>query len=146
MGISKRHIDTNEKQITVNFSALKDALKQKVPEIIFACVPGSAATSVIKPYSDFDLAVFTSVKPDFDLYQKIQDTCLDVIGQVRIDLGFLNNAEPVYRYEALKGKLLYTNNEEEWLRFYSLTCREYETQMVHYERQRLYRLEASGEI
>lgn len=57
------------------------------------------------------------MKPDFELYQKIHNACIDVIGQVRIGPGFLNNPGPVYRYEAPKGTLLYTKDEEQWLRF-----------------------------
>ena len=55
------------------------------------------------------------------------------------DIGFLNHAEPVYRFEALRGRLLFTRNVETYLRFFSLTCREYESQLADYERQYRYR-------
>ena len=62
---------------------------------------------------------------------------------VRCDLGTLNGAEPVYRYEALKGKLLFVRDRERWLQFYSRTCRQYESQMFHYQKQLAYR-QANG--
>ena len=147
MGISKRHIDTSDREYRVDFDALADALVSGVPQMVFACVLGSAADSgVVKPYSDLDLAVYLEGEASMDVYIDIQDICREVVGPVRCDLGSLNRAEPVYRFEALKGRLLFTRDEELWLSFYSLTCREYETQMVHYEKQHKYRLEATGEI
>ena len=58
------------------------------------------------------------------------------------DVGFLNRAEPVYRFEALKGKVLFCRDQETYVKFFSLTCREYESQIADYERQRQYRIEA----
>ena len=59
------------------------------------------------------------------------------------DIGILNGAEPIYRFEALKGRLLFCRDEERYLDFFSLTCREYESQIADYERQRRYRLEGA---
>jgi hypothetical protein len=50
----------------------------------------------------------------------------------------------VYRFEALKGRLLFARDRDFLAEFHSLTCREYETQMIHYARQRRYRLEAGA--
>ena len=55
---------------------------------------------------------------------------------VNVDLGVLNEKEPVYRFEALKGRLLFTRDLECRLHFYSLTCREYEHWMFHYDKLR----------
>jgi thiamine monophosphate kinase len=65
-----------------------------------------------------------------------------MLPEVRCDAGILNSAEPVYRFEALKGRLLFVHDRVGYAAFYSLTCREYESQMASYERQRLYRQEA----
>ena len=59
------------------------------------------------------------------------------------EIGFLNDAEPVYRFEALKGRLLFTRDRNEYLSFFALTCREYESQLVDYERQYRYRMGAA---
>jgi hypothetical protein len=43
MGLSKRHLDTNEDEVRVNLEALGEALKKGVPEIEFAFILGSSA-------------------------------------------------------------------------------------------------------
>lgn len=65
-----------------------------------------------------------------------------VVPGVECDVGVLNDADPVFRFEALRGQLLFTRDRERYLDVYSLTCREYESQMADYERQHRYRLEA----
>jgi len=145
MGLSKRHLDTNEDEVRVNLEALGEALKKGVPEIEFAFILGSSAeTGTVQPHSDLDIAVYLSSKPDMRIFEKILKVCGEFIGSVRCDLGFLNDAEPVYRFEALKGRLLFARDRDFLAEFHSLTCREYETQMIHYARQRRYRLEAGA--
>lgn len=145
MGLSKRNLNTNKLEFRINLEALGEALKKEVPEIEFAFVLGSSAeTGTVKPYSDLDIAVYLGSKPNIRIFEKILAVCGEFTGPVRCDLGFLNGAEPVYRFEALKGRLLFARDRDLLASFYSLTCREYETQMIHYARQRRYRLEAGA--
>jgi len=146
MGLSKQNVDIHTVPYKVDFAALGEALKHNVPEIEFAYIMGSAAEGEVKPRSDLDIAVFLKGKADLKIYDTIQTICGDIVGPVRCDLGFLNTDEPVYRFEAIKGRLLFARNRELWMNFYSLTCREYENQMLHYARQRKYRLEVSHEL
>jgi uncharacterized protein len=139
MGISKRHLNPNTEAVSFSIEDLANSLKEKFPEIIFAYLMGSAVDGVIKPHSDLDLAFYLEGRPDFRFYSKVQELCESEIGNIRCDTGMLNHAEPVYRFEALKGKLLFTRDQEVWLRFYSVTCRQYESQMFHYEKQLRYR-------
>jgi hypothetical protein len=39
----------------------------------------------------------------------------------------LNSAEPVYRFEALKGRLLFTRDHDFYIKFFSIASREYES-------------------
>ena len=145
MGLSKRNLDTNKDEVGINLEALGEALKKEVPEIEFAFILGSSAeTGTVQPYSDLDIAVYLGSKPDMRIFERILAVCGDFTGPVRCDLGFLNDAEPVYRFEALKGRLLFARDRDLLAEFHSLTCREYETQMIHYARQRRYRLEAGA--
>lgn len=160
MGLSKRHIDTQEKAYTFNTGELADKLESRLPEVVFAYLLGSAAQKtgheaqgLVKPHSDLDIAVYldlnrkTADNQKFDLlalYSTARDVTEEVVGPVRCDLGILNNAEPVFRYEALKGRLLFSRDEELRSAFFSLTCREYEHRMFDYKKQRRYRLEARG--
>ena len=107
----------------------------------FALIVGSAARGVILAHGDLDLAVYCTEPLSLQQRIAVTGSVSDLYQGVRCDLGILNRAEPVFRFESLKGRLLFARDEETWLRFYSTTCREYESQMVHYERQRRYRLE-----
>jgi len=120
--------------------------------------PGPAAGSGVVPaHSDLDVALF--VDPVIldaggeegdaayslpDVYVSAAKAAESVAPGVRCDIGILNGAEPVFRFEVLKGQLLFCRDQEQWLRFYSLTCREYESRLFHYEKQHRYRLEAQS--
>ncbi|HOP64584.1 MAG TPA: nucleotidyltransferase domain-containing protein [Spirochaetota bacterium] len=143
MGLSKRYLNTNTEPAPFSAEKLADAIREKLPAVLFACIFGSSAeTFVVKPYSDLDIALYLSEKPSLSFFSTLQEICEEIVGPVRVDAGILNNTEPVYRFEAIKGHLLFTRDLETWLKFFSVTCREYETQMFHYEKQRRYRLEA----
>ncbi len=60
-------------------------------------------------------------------------------GAVRCDLGIRNSAEPLFRFEALKGRLHFSREGEAWLQFHSRICRESEHHLHRCERRRLYR-------
>ncbi len=140
MGISKRYLEYNHLPINFSVEALAAAVKEASADVVFAYLLGSAKAGVVKAYSDLDIAVYLSGDARWELYEEAQDAVRRVVGDVRCDLGILNRAEPVYRYDALTGRLLFTRDEETWLRFYSVTCREYEHQLFDYEKQRRYRL------
>ena len=124
-----------------DINKLSELLKERCPEVRFAFLHGSAKEGSVKEDSDIDIAFFVEDKPTLELYKKVSDCVHNVAPGVECDTGILNHAEPIYRFEALKGKLLFCREQEEYLRFFSLTCREYESQMADYERQHKYRLE-----
>lgn len=123
---------------------LSEELKRRCPEVVFAILHGSAKDGFVKEDSDVDIAVYVQDKANFELYHKISEAVGAIVGDAQPDIGVLNNAEPVYRFETLKGKLLFSRDENKYLNFYSLTCREYENQIADYERQHKYRLEAKN--
>jgi len=115
-------------------------LKDKCPDIRFALLHGSAKDAQVKPGRDIDLALFIEGKPTLKLYEMVYECAEAVAPSVQCDIGILNNAEPVYRFEALTGRLLFFRDQEQYFQFFSLTCREYECQVVDYQRQQRYRL------
>jgi len=119
---------------------LAELLRQQCPEIRLAFLHGSAKEGVVKEASDIDIAVLIEGKARLEIYEKIYDIVGSVAAHANCDVGILNNADPVFRFEVLRGKLLFYREREEYLYFFSLTCREYESQMADYERQRRYRL------
>ena len=122
---------------------LSKALESACPEVVFALLHGSAKDGVVRPGSDVDVALFVEGKSSLDIYQNAYDAIESVISGIEPDVGILNNAEPVYRFEALKGRLLFCRDRERYISFFSRTCRQYEFQMADYERQHRYRLEAT---
>lgn len=129
--------------MTFDVEELAHRLSDKCRKIIFALLHGSASGGEVKPGSDIDLALYLSGKPDWELYNDVMAVVSSVAADAECDIGILNHAEPVYRFEALKGRLLFCRDMEVYLSFFSLAAREYETQMADYERQHRYRLAVS---
>ncbi len=140
MGLSRKHLSENFVPVHFDPEVLAVALKENLPEADFCLLMGSSAGGVVNAFSDLDLAFYLNVKSSYSFYSKAMDLVRDLIPDVRVDIGILNRSEPVYRFEALKGRLLFVRDEERYLTFFSRTCREYESQMFDYERQRRYRL------
>ena len=144
MSLSHSHIDTCPVPIALDIPLLASELERRLPEAIFALLLGSAApTGVIPARSDLDLAFYLQPNTVLSLdFQARIENAVDAQtqGRIRVDAGTLNQADPVYRFEALKGKLLFCRNDEVYLDFFSRTSRDYEMQMVLYARQRAYRL------
>ncbi len=115
-------------------------IKEKCPEIIFAFLHGSAKDGTVKENSDIDIAIYLNQKSGLDSYTKIIDIVEKNVPGAQADIGILNSADPIYRFEALKGKMLFCRNKEKYTGFFSLTCREYEDQIADYERQQKYRI------
>ena len=121
---------------------LAEALKSSCPQAVFALLHGSAKDGDVNPGSDLDIALWLKGQPTLDVYQHAYDAIQSVVSGVEPDVGILNSAEPIYRYESLKGKLLFCRDRDTYVEFFSQTCRQYEFQMADYQRQHRYRLEA----
>ena len=116
-------------------SKLAQLLKDNCPEVSFALLHGSAKEGNVKAGSDIDLALYINAKPSLGLYKEVMEQVDSLAPKTNCDIGILNDAEAVYRFEALKGNLLFARDQEKYLHFFSLTCREYESQMADYQRQ-----------
>ncbi|MBW8014690.1 MAG: nucleotidyltransferase domain-containing protein [Planctomycetes bacterium] len=123
---------------------LSNALQSACPGVIFAFLHGSAKDGCVNPGSDIDIALYLSGAASLEIYTAAADAVRQVSPDAEPDIGILNNAEPIYRFEALKGKLLFSRDMETYLYFFSLTCREYESQIADYQRQHKYRLQAAN--
>lgn len=114
-------------------------MKEQLPVVDFCFLMGSAADGIVNAYSDLDLAFYLMGKSSYSFYTQAMEAVRSVVPDVRCDIGILNSAEPIYRFEALKGRLLFARDQERYVTFFSKTCREYESQMFDYERQLKYR-------
>ncbi len=140
MSLTNRHLSRHKKPIDFNPASLARALEEACPEAIFAFLLSSSKDGHVSVGSDVDLALFMNGKMSLDLLDRVQTVVERFLPGVHCDIGSLRPAEPVYRFEALKGRLLFTRDREAYLRFFSLTSREYETQLYDYDRQHAYRM------
>ncbi len=146
MGLLKQHLNPNRERVRFDPTVLADRLREGLPEVLFGFLLGSAADGEVLAHSDLDLAFYLNGKPSLAFHAKTGDIVSDFLPGIRCDIGILNRAEPVYRFEALKGRLLFARDRDAYLTFYSRTCREYESQMAAYERQRRYRMEVANAV
>ena len=143
MSLSKQHLSSHTQPLHVDVAALGQALSATCPEVAFAFLMGSSKDGCVAVGSDIDVALYVEGKASWDLYTRVEEVVARFASGAHCDAGLLKNAEPVYRYEALKGRLLFARDHEAYVRFFSLTCREYEWQLADYERQYRYRMEAA---
>lgn len=122
---------------------LAEAVEKACPEVVFAFLLGSARDGVVRPGGDIDIAVYTPSKPTLEFYNRLIRAVEQVAPFAEVHPGILNRANPIYRFEALKGRRLFVRDMAVYAEFFSITCREYETRMFEFARQRRYRLEAS---
>jgi len=156
MAYSKRYLHTNEQPTVFSFTHLAQELSQNLPQVQFARVLGSTAHSInnqtpsdratVPAHSDLDLALYMDEKIPkakyLDTLTQAHQILKTLFQGVQPDIGILNQAGVVYQFESLKGRLLFARDVELYSGFFSLTCRRYEEQMIHFERQLGYRLEA----
>ncbi len=142
MGLSKKHLSENQTTVCFDVAQLGDTLKSEFPEVECAYLLGSARNGAVRPGSDLDVAFLLTSSADRSSFMtRVYDVFHRLMPSVRVDLGILNDAEPVYRFEALKGRMLFHRDAETYVRFFSITCREYESAMVSYRRQLFHRLD-----
>lgn len=143
MGLSKRHLSSQRAPLHFDPSELARALEARCEEVQFALLMGSAKDGHVEVGSDIDVALYVESRPSLELLSRVSGLVSEFAPGAHCDVGLLKNAEPVYRYEALKGRLLFARDLETYVRFFSLTCREYESQIADYERQHRYRTGAA---
>lgn len=100
---------------TVDFKSLKEYFKNKSVRLVY--LMGSQASGQTKPYSDVDMAVLfdqnLSTKQRFDVRIELLSDLTKFLGTDNVDLIDLQNASPVFAYEAIKHrKELYVQNED----------------------------------
>lgn len=141
MSLSRREAKKSMSSVDFNPNVFGAALRNGCPEILFALLLGSARDGHIPPGGDLDIAVSLESRLNLTLVERITASAQSVLPGIDIDIGCFDRAEPVYRFEALKGRLLFARDNSRFLDAYSLACREYESQMYDYERQARYRLQ-----
>ena len=88
----------------------KVALKEG---LLFVVLFGSQTNGQAKQESDIDLAVMVKGKPDYRLFSRLFKNFSEIFKTDKIDVRFLNGADPLFRRQVTqKGKLLYGNKHQ----------------------------------
>jgi len=91
---------------------------------------GSAQRGAMSPESDIDIAVLFETAPTFDELLDLRTDLQLALPFAEIDLVTLNQANPILRFEAVCGSLLFCRSHAHRAEFVSLTAREYENEMA----------------
>ena len=128
--------------ITLDITSLTELLEQMFPEVLFACILGSAKEGSIRSGGDVDIAIWLEdPSTRLDLIPRLTGSVESLTHGASCDLIILNEAGSQLAFEALQGRLLFVRNEaiELYSGFYSQTCREYEDAIAWMKKQLQYR-------
>ncbi|GAB6395519.1 MAG: nucleotidyltransferase domain-containing protein [Bacteroidales bacterium] len=125
----------------IDTDLLTKTLRDNFPDIAFAYLFGSSQDGA-KPGSDIDIAIYYKGK-DIFIRMEVAKQLEEVLGTTApIDIVELRKTENrILAFEALRGKLLFVREEdkEEYINFYTRTCRLYEDEIYWMKKQLEYR-------
>jgi predicted nucleotidyltransferase len=107
---------------------------REAADVIAVWAFGSAQHGQVAPGSDADVAVWFEASPPFEQQLALLARLQEALGLDEIDLVVLNDANPILRFEAISGQMLYCRDRNRCAGFASLTAREYEDAMAFWER------------
>jgi predicted nucleotidyltransferase len=128
--------------IKFNLYQISNLIQEYCPTVMFAYLFGSSQNGTVQKKSDIDIAVYLSDKKSKEkVLLKITEIIEDIAGSTPADIVFLNDANPILAFEVLRSKQLFVRKSaiEEFAGFYSLTCREYESESFWMKKQLEYR-------
>lgn len=115
------------------------SLWDDTPDVVAAWAFGSAQGGELRQGSDADVGVLMTRPPTFEEQLALIGRLEKAPWPAEIDLVILNDANPILRFEAVSGRLLFTRDLSALAEFVSLTARKYEDEMAQWERaMRLY--------
>ena len=113
------------------------------PDLVAAWAFGSARDGQVRDGGDVDVGLLMARQPSFDEQLDLLGRLQDALGLDEVDLVILNEAHVILRFEAVSGRRLFVRNLPALAEFVSLTAREYEDEMVQYQRAMRWRAELS---
>ncbi|MDR0724683.1 MAG: nucleotidyltransferase domain-containing protein [Prevotellaceae bacterium] len=127
---------------TIDIQQLGEAIKDNFPDIAFAYLFGSSQNGTVNDKSDIDIAIYYKGNDIFIRF-RVEEQLEKIIGyEIRIDIVELQKTEnSILAFEALRGKILFVRDEymDDYLDFYTFTCRQYEDDIYRMKKQLEYR-------
>jgi|YNPNPStandDraft_1061719.scaffolds.fasta_scaffold04202_1 predicted nucleotidyltransferase len=141
--MSVREKWSKQKPLKVSHDELKDivlSILRENPQILISYLFGSTVKGTFKEYSDIDIAIYTS--KDFswsDFYQLYGDLTKKIHSD-RVDLVWLNKAEPILCFEIIKtGRVFFYRDEDVLNDFEFKTKKRYYDYIIYLRKHRSYR-------
>jgi predicted nucleotidyltransferase len=123
---------------TLDIKKLTQAL-QRDKRVSFAYLFGSALDGKLpRQDADIDIGVYIEGKINYDVVIDIMGLCQEALGYEKVDIALLNRANPILRFEVISGRPLVIKDKELHATFFSLTCREYEDEMMRLRKAKEY--------
>jgi predicted nucleotidyltransferase len=131
----------NTPATSIDIPLIAREIREHFPDIIFAYLFGSSQNGTVKPGSDVDIAVYYTGNDLFARFGVEAQVEKAVGGGVPIDVVMLQKADPILAFEALRGKQLFVRDEnrEEYVSFYTRTCRLHEDEIYWMKKRLEYR-------
>jgi DNA polymerase sigma len=129
------------KQVPFSVDKLSATIQNKIPDVYFAYLFGSAQNGVIPVEGDIDIAVYMNEqkKSDWDSISNVIDTIESFLQyKAECDLTILNQANVYLRFECLRGKCLFVNPQYKNLYCDIVMKTFYEMEDANYLRERYY--------
>jgi predicted nucleotidyltransferase len=126
----------------IDIQKLAQSIQKNCPSVLFAYIFGSAQNGIIQDNADIDIAVYLSDKNTKEtVLLKVTEIVDQMTGGISADIVFLNDTGPVLSFEVLRSRQLFVREKamDEFAGFYSLTCREYESESFWMKKQLEYR-------
>jgi predicted nucleotidyltransferase len=127
---------------TIDIQQLGEVIKDNFPDIAFAYLFGSSQNGTVNDKSDIDIAIYYKGNDIFIRF-RVEEQLEKVIGyEIRIDIVELQKTEnSILAFEVLNGKMLFVRDEymDDYLDFYTFTCRQYEDDIYRMKKQLEYR-------
>ena len=107
-----------------------EAVWEAAPNVIATWAFGSAQGGRIRKGGDLDIGILFKAAPSLDELAELRSDLQQALQFDEIDLVVLNQANPLLRFEALSGRLLFCRDLVSRADFASLTAREYEDEIA----------------
>ncbi|MDR2651963.1 MAG: nucleotidyltransferase domain-containing protein [Prevotellaceae bacterium] len=127
---------------TIDIQQIAEVIRENFPDIAFAYLFGSSQDGTVNDRSDIDIAIYYK-GDDIFIRFRVEEQLEKILGyEIPIDIVELQKTENfILAFEALRGKMLFVRDEymEDYLDFYTLTCRKHEDEIYWMKKRLEYR-------
>lgn len=138
MGVKERWHGIKEIALpTEEAVALIVPILQAERRVLIAYLFGSRVVGMEKKWSDLDIAIYTRGDFQWNDYYRLYGAITQLIKSDRLDLVWMNRAEPILVFEVIKnGKVLFYRNADELNEFESRVKKIYYDHVIYLKKRK----------